>query len=350
MAAPSWNHADADPTFLRRAVSQIEAHADSRRPFFLYLAASAPHEPCLEATVPEFARGQSGAGSLGDLVWLFDWMVGEVVAALERTSQAEDTLVIVTSDNGALPGDRVRPSPGMDGYELFDHRSCGDWRGYKAHIWEGGHRVPFVVGPAATRAADVTASGRVDATPACLTDLFRTLSRIAGAEGGAPDLETAEDSVDLSSRQSFARWLASSEAGRPSSTEIGDGDGGGGRSAEERGVGGVAPRGARLSAQEAAGTPMAAPLSRVAMVHHSGAGVFAARMANWKLVFESIGSGGWPPPKGGPPFPGSRGQLYDLASDPTESRNLYDEKPKTVAELAELLEGFRAGEATIGPA
>lgn len=57
--------------------------------------------------MPDFARGKSEAGARGDLVWLFDWVVGEVMATLEKTGQAHNTLVIVTSDNGALPGDFV---------------------------------------------------------------------------------------------------------------------------------------------------------------------------------------------------------------------------------------------------
>ena len=109
MMAPGWQHDDADPIIASKAVALHRERAEhASQPFFLYLSPSAPHEPCTEGVTPEFARGKSGAGPRGDLVWLFDWMVGQVMDALDRTGQAEDTLIIVTSDNGALPGDRVR--------------------------------------------------------------------------------------------------------------------------------------------------------------------------------------------------------------------------------------------------
>ena len=92
----------------QKAVEYIDAQADSDEPFFLYLTPSAPHEPCVVEVVPEFAREQSSAGPRGDLVWLVDWMVGEVMEALDRTGKTDETLIFVTSDNGALPGDRIR--------------------------------------------------------------------------------------------------------------------------------------------------------------------------------------------------------------------------------------------------
>ncbi len=64
-------------SFADRAVAWIEARADHDEPFFLYLAASAPHEPCTDDLVPAFARGRSQAGPRGDLAWLYDWLVGQ---------------------------------------------------------------------------------------------------------------------------------------------------------------------------------------------------------------------------------------------------------------------------------
>ena len=128
LMVPGWQHKEVDPTFTHQALQYLEERAAAPgTPFFLYLAASAPHEPCIESAVPEFARGKSRAGPRGDLVWLYDWMVGEVMNALERLGLAEQTLLLVTSDNGALPGCLGR---------TYGHKSCGDWRGYKGHIWE----------------------------------------------------------------------------------------------------------------------------------------------------------------------------------------------------------------------
>lgn len=296
MTAPGWDHAAVDPTFTQRAVDEIRTLSRRSEPFFLYLAASAPHEPCLEATVPEFARGMSEAGSRGDLVWLFDWMVGRVVAALQESGVAERTLVVVTSDNGALPGDRVSAEETIGGYELYNHRSCGDWRGYKAHIWEGGHRVPFVVGPAARTPA--VRAGHAESTPACLTDLYETLFDVAGAPADGVN----RDSINLTCHAGFSPWR---------------------RATEER------------------------PSRRRAIVHHSGAGVYSIRVGDWKLVHESTGSGGWPPPQGSGPTPGVEGQLYNLREDPAEARNLFNERTATARELIDLLRTFRAGSPTV---
>ena len=101
--APSWEHKDADPIIEQKAVEYIEKQKNSDQPFFLYLSPSVPHEPRVESVVPEFARGQSEAGPRGDQVWLADWIVEQVTDALERTG-TENTLIFVTSDNGALPG------------------------------------------------------------------------------------------------------------------------------------------------------------------------------------------------------------------------------------------------------
>jgi arylsulfatase A-like enzyme len=216
------------------------------------------------------------------------------VDALAQNGVAENTVVIVTSDNGALPGDRVNAAHTIDGYDLYGHKSCGDWRGYKAHIWEGGHRVPFVVGPASGGEADPPDGGVVETTAACLTDLYETLFGLADADSDG----TARDSIDLSSCAGFRRW-------------------------------------ARTSASR--------PKRRRALIHHSGSGVYSARVGEWKLIYESRGSGGWPPPAGGGPEPGSPGQLYNLYEDPGETTDLYSDRPGTVSELAELLRSFRDG-------
>lgn len=300
MTARGWDHAEADPAFARRAVDEIARLSSRSGPFFLYLAASAPHEPCLEATVPHFARGKSRAGARGDLVWLFDWMVGEVVSQLRKSGVAENTLVIVTSDNGALPGDRVNERTTMEGYALYDHRSCGELRGYKAHSWEGGHRVPFVLGPAVARpprtdasdpdedVTDLPSGGTVEGRTACLTDLFETLAAV----GGAPWDGVTRDAISLLGLPGFTGWGA---------------------------------------------VPDERPRERRILVHHSGNGVYSARVEQWKLIYESEGSGGWPPPTGAPPARGSAGQLFDLLADPREQENLYSRMHDRSRELEEYL-------------
>jgi arylsulfatase A-like enzyme len=281
MMAPGWQHKHADPIIAEKAVAYIQERARSRAPFYLYLCPSAPHEPCTEEVVPEFARGRSQAGPRGDLVWLVDWMVGQVMDALERTGQADNTLLMVTSDNGALPGDRVRESD-REVYRTYDHLSCGDWRGYKAHIWEGGHREPLICRWTGRIEPDTVSDELV-----CLGDLMATCAALVGVQ---LPVDVAEDSYNLLPALVGEKRV---EAIRPS------------------------------------------------LIHHSGTGVFSIRQGTWKLILETQGSGGWPPPRGGPPVPGSAGQLYNLNDDPAEARNLWDERPKVIERLSALLNTYR---------
>jgi len=165
-----------DVTFARRAVEFIESHVARRPedPFFLYLTPSAPHRPCVP---PEFAKGASQAGPRGDMVCVVDWMLGEVDSALQRLGIADDTLLFLTSDNGA----RLTCYDGND----YGHRSCGPWRGQKADIWEGGHREPFIA-----RWPGKIAPGTTCDQTICLGDLMATCAAIVGTdlpEGAAED-------------------------------------------------------------------------------------------------------------------------------------------------------------------
>lgn len=314
MRSPGWSHRDVDVAFAERAVAWIEEAAADGVPFFLYLAASAPHEPCVDALVPPFARGRSAAGPRGDLAWLYDWLVGRVLDALERAGVVRETLVVVTSDHGALPGDRVLgpdgepilDADGEEAYRTYGHDPSGGWRGSKAHAWEGGHRVPFVVRPpgaavagapaaAPAGAPDGVSGGRIETRLVSLVDLLPTVAAVAGVElpaGAAPDAV------------GFASTLVE-------------------------------------------GAPADPP--REHLVLHSEAGVFALRAGPWKLIEGTLGSGGWPPPAGGPSVPGAPGQLYDLEADPRERRNLFGERPDVVARLQALLDAERHGGRSAAP-
>jgi hypothetical protein len=83
-------------------------------------------------------------------------------------------------------------------------------------------------------------------------------------------------------------------------------------------------------------------LPREAIVHHSGDGAFAIRQGHWKLAMR-LGSHGFSAPRSVEPVPGGpRGQLYDLGSDPAESRNLWLEKPAIVEQLTALLAQYQS--------
>jgi arylsulfatase A-like enzyme len=272
LMVPGWDDAAVDTTFARKAVAFIEGCVRRRRqqPFFLYLTPSAPHRPCVP---PDFARGASRAGPRGDMVAVVDWVVGEVTGALERLGIADNTLVIVTSDNGA----RLTCYDGED----YGHRSCGALRGQKADIWDGGHREPFIA-----RWPARIAPGSTCDSPVCLVDLMATCAAAVGAELPAG---AGEDSFNI------LPALVGERAGE-----------------------GV----------------------RDAIVHHAGAGMFSLRQGEWKLIC-GLGSGGFSEPKVEQPVAGGpAGQLYNMADDPAETRNLWQDKPDVVERLSAVLEAY----------
>ena len=132
---PDWRDDKVDITFAQKAVEIIDEHSKTKKdkPLFLYLTPSAPHRPCIPA---DFMRGKSDAGLRGDMVTLFDWVVGEVVNALKKNSMLKNTLLIITSDNGAI----LTNFNGKD----YGHKANGDLRGQKGDIFDGGHREPFI--------------------------------------------------------------------------------------------------------------------------------------------------------------------------------------------------------------
>jgi uncharacterized sulfatase len=153
--------------FTEEAVRFIE---ESRgRPFFLYLAHKDPHQPFFPSKA--FA-GQSAGGPYGDAVSELDWSIGEVIAALHSAGVAENTLVVVTSDNG----------PWFEG-------SPGALRGRKGQSYEGGFRVPFIAWWPGRIAA-----GAVSDVPAMNIDLFPTFLGLAGLSLPA---DRVIDGVDL---------------------------------------------------------------------------------------------------------------------------------------------------------
>ena len=112
---------------------------------------------------------------------LVDWIVGQVLEALQRNGIEEQTLLIATSDNGG----RLTDVNGRD----FGHKTNGDWRGQKADIWDGGHREPLVA-----MWPGRIAPGTVRSDIVCLGDFMATCAEIVG--GTLPE-DAAEDSFSL---------------------------------------------------------------------------------------------------------------------------------------------------------
>lgn len=125
------------PELTKRAVGYVKGeHRDAGKPFFLYLPFPSPHTPIVPSKEWE---GKSGLSPYGDYVMETDWAVGEVLKAIDAAGLRENTLVVFTSDNGCSPAAKVEE------LEAKGHFPSAGARGYKADIWEGGHRIPFVV-------------------------------------------------------------------------------------------------------------------------------------------------------------------------------------------------------------
>jgi arylsulfatase A len=280
-----FSHEDVQPQFARRSLEFIErrAAAADRRPFFLYVALASPHTPIMP-TAP--FRGRSGVNVYGDFCIEVDAFVGDLLDRLDHTGLAGNTIVLFTADNGFAPaGD-------LPALRAAGHEPSAGFRGHKADLFEGGHRVPYLVRwpkviPAATSSPHLI--GQVD--------LFATMAEVLGST--VPP-NAAEDSVSH-----LAAWRT--------------------------------------------GSP---PAPRSALVQQSSDGSFAIREGRWKLCL-CPGSGGWSFPN--PEKHDTRGmprhQLYDLEADPAETTNLESRHPDVVARLARLLGTFiDRGRSTPGPA
>ena len=184
------------------------------KPFFLYLPYTSPHKPVIPM---DRFRGQGGAGAYGEFMIETDWHVGRILDFLEKEGLEEDTFILFTSDNGPETTWKKRK-------EQFKHASNGPFREGKRSIYEGGHRVPFIV----RWPAGIVRPGRTYSSPICQTDLLATLADMVGTQ--LPQ-DAGEDS------QSFLPALTKTTT-----------------------------------------------VDRVPMIHHSFRGEFAIRDKQWKLV------------------------------------------------------------------
>lgn len=177
--AADWDPYENIPETTRRAVAYLEEQAKKEQPFFLYFAFPSPHAPIIPND--EF-DGKSGAGPYGDFVFETDDACGRILKALEETGQAENTIVIFSADNGPEKYAYARE-------ETFGHWSSEPLRGLKRDIYEGGHRVPFLV-----KWPGVIEPGTVSDALVSQIDLMATLAGVVGF--ALPD-DAAEDSHDL---------------------------------------------------------------------------------------------------------------------------------------------------------
>lgn len=281
--APDFEIEHVLPRLTDEAEGFIDRSSAAGQPFFLYFPLPAPHTPI----VPTHAfQGVSGVNEYADFCLHVDDVVGRILAALERNGVADDTILVFTADNGCSP------MADFDELASAGHHPSYHFRGHKADIYEGGHRVPFVI-----RWPNGIAPNSTCEETICLADLMATAAELVGTT--LPE-NAGEDSVS-----NLPVWQ-----GRPLDGSL-----------------------------------------REATVHHSVNGSFSIRRGRWKLEM-CAGSGGWSHPQPGPACEGLPPvQLYDLDADIGERRNLEAEQPELVAELRDLLTQYICtGRSTPGPA
>lgn len=132
-----WVDEEVTMTFADKTIQYIRENA--RKPFFLSYHATEPHVPRMPSTM---FKGKSGLGYRGDAILQLDHTVGEIVQALKDKGIYENTIIIFTSDNGAVLDDGY-----VDGAvtQLNGHNPFGPYRGGKYSAFEGGTRVPFII-------------------------------------------------------------------------------------------------------------------------------------------------------------------------------------------------------------
>jgi arylsulfatase A-like enzyme len=263
---------DIQPEITRRTVDFIQRQS-SDTPFFACMALAAPHIPI----VPSKAyQGISKLGAYGDFCIQVDDDIGRVLNALKQKGFDENTLVIFTSDNGCAP------YIGVEDMNRLGHYPSYIYRGYKADIYEGGHRVPFLARwpraiKAGTRSAEII----------CLTDLLATCAALTGTE---LPRDAGEDSYNV----------LPAMLGKTGTRPI-----------------------------------------REATIVQAATGGFAVRQGKWKLELmpssggyyrlssEEVAAQGLPPV-----------QLYDLEADIRETNNLEAKHPDVVTHLTALLKQY----------
>ncbi|MBC7966140.1 MAG: arylsulfatase [Fuerstia sp.] len=269
-----WDFWAVMPELTEKAVEWIGQQKPDE-PFFLYFPFTSPHAPIVPTA--DFV-GKSKAGGFGDFVTQTDDTVGRVLQALKDGGFAENTLVIFSADNGPehYAYDRVRN---------FQHRSMGPLRGLKRDIWEGGHRVPFVV-----RWPGVVPAGKVNDGLLSQIDVFATIAAVVGADIPAGSGEDSYSQLPLIKGES--------------------------------------------------------PSARDTLVHNTNANGYALRHGDWVLIAAKTGAVSkvpeWFDQANGYTRHTQPGELYNLRDDLAQKRNLYAEQPDKVRELSTLLVQVRA--------
>ncbi len=179
-AIDDWTLEPILPELGKRAVAYIQNESKKSAPYLLHMPLTSPHTPI---AVNEAWKGKSGLNPYADLVMETDAVIGQFLQAIDKSGEADNTLVIFTSDNGCAP------YIGGKYLEEMGHYPSGPLRGYKSDVWEGGHRVAFIV-----RWPEVVAASSVCDQLIHQADVFATLAGILDKE--IPE-NAGEDSFSL---------------------------------------------------------------------------------------------------------------------------------------------------------
>lgn len=258
-------------TFTNKAIAWMQNHKNhnKQKPFFLYFPLNAPHSPIVPS---DQFKGKSKLAPHGDFCMDVDDTVGQILAAVESLGETDNTLIIFTADNGVSPQAKLEPM------EAKGHFSSYVYRGTKGTLYEGGHRVPFIV-----KWPKVISKSTESDYLSCTTDLLATVADIHGEK--LPD-HAGEDSI------SFLPILT----------------------------------GKNLSDDE-----------RGAVVHHSDAGFYALRMGSWKLIFHENAGSRRTDPKDKPVINPGEVQLFDMTNDYKELVNVVKDHPDIVNEMTDKM-------------
>ena len=281
--SPGYKFVDADLLFYEKTMQFITDHRKNHteQPFFVVLSTQIAHAPVLPA--PEFA-GKTKAGARGDFVYELDALTGRLLDAMQGLGIDDNTLILFNADNGPETMHTVWMR------EDHQHDAAGGWRGVKRDGWEGGHRVPFIA-----RWPGRIPAGQVSSQMTNTTDIFATLASVVGYT--LPD-EVAVDSYDM---------LPVMIGKRNDSDPV-----------------------------------------RPHMLTQSFRSEFQLRQGHWKYL-DHRGSGGNRYDQGNlknyalPELaPEATGQLYNLASDPGETNNLFFAESEKRQQLQALLKKLTA--------
>lgn len=253
-------HRNVVPDSADRVLALMEEYAEEKKPFFIYYPMHAPHIPCLPTA--EFA-GKSKIGAYGDMVLMVDDIVGRIMNKLSELDIDENTLVMFASDNGS-----------ENSYPQFGHEPSYIYRGHKGDIWDGGHRIPWII-----RWPGHVRPGLIADQTVSLVDTYSTFAELLGIGIGG---EEAEDSFSL--------------------------------------------------------TPLLRGESRTIRdytIQSSGNGCFAIRKGKWKLEMCPYAGSMSDAEAALETLPPT--QLYNMEDDPGERHNVISEHPDVAERLTEIL-------------